>query len=70
MFYSIADRFSKSHSILLGGSETDFVLIFVDIVLPVATGINIRDIIGVGADGSLINLSRYQMHLLFRQQYG
>jgi len=69
MFYSIADRFSKSHSVSLGSSETDFVLVFVDIVLLVATGINIRDIIGVGANGSLMDLSRYQMHLLFRQQY-
>ena len=42
MFYSIADRFSESHSISLGGSETDFVLVFVDIVLLVATDVVIR----------------------------
>jgi len=59
MFYSIADRFSESHSISLGGSKTDFVLVFVDIVLLVATDVNIRDIIDVGADRSLMDLSRY-----------
>ena len=50
MFYSITDRFSKFHSVSLGSSKTDFVLVFVNIVLPVATGINIRDIIGIGTN--------------------
>jgi len=57
MFHSVADEFSESYSVLLGGSRTDIVLVFVDVVLSVAVGINIRNVIGAGADRSLIDLS-------------
>jgi len=54
----MVDRFSESHNISLGSSRTDVVLVFVDIVLPVAASVNIRNIVGTNANRFLIDLSR------------
>jgi len=59
MFHSIADGFSESYSISSDSSGTDVVLVFVDVVLSVVVGVNVRDVIDAGTDRSLIDLSRY-----------
>ena len=56
MFHSIADGFSESYSISSDSSGTDVVLVFVDVVLSVVVGVNVRDVIDAGADRSLIDL--------------
>jgi len=58
IFYSTADKFSEFHSVSLNSSGTDVVLVFVDVVLLVATSVDIRDIVDTGADGFLMDLSR------------
>jgi len=50
--------FSESHDILLDGSETDVMLVFIDIILSVAASVNIRDVIGADTDGFLIDPSK------------
>jgi len=49
---------SESHGVSSGGDGTDVVLVFVDVVLPVAAGVDVRDVVDAGADGSLIDPSR------------
>ena len=58
MFYSTVDIFSESHGILSGSSGTDVVLVFINVILPVAASFDIRDVVDAGTDGSLIDLSR------------
>ena len=58
MFHSAMNGLSESHGVSSGGDGTDVVLVFVDVVLPVAAGVDVRDVVDAGADGSLIDPSR------------
>ena len=50
MFHSAVNGLSESHGVSSGGDGTDVVLVFVDVVLPVAAGVDVRDVVGAGAD--------------------
>ena len=58
MFYSMADRFGRSYSILLDSSGTGVILVCINIMLPVATDVDIKNDTGTGTDKPLIDLSR------------
>ena len=59
MFHSIADRFSEFHDISLGSSETDIVLVFIDVVLLVAASVDVRDVVSAGANGITVRCSSH-----------
>ena len=64
IFYSVVDRFSKSHSVSLGSSRIEVVLNWVDIVLTVVVWGNIEEV--TTTTRFFIVLSKYlQMSLIY-----